>query len=371
MDGTVGPADDPTRAVPHAPAVRRPGTYSAAMFAERGILALSLLVSTVAWPILAPGAPSAGAAVSQQPSAGCRSGAVPPVSGSSVNFSAAGDTGSYVVEGPSHQRPGQALPLVIDLHGYSETAGIQVVVSKLGDYGATHGFLTVTPQVNEAVQHWITSPHSADQRFLIALIDHAASTLCVDRHRIFVAGYSNGAFMASALACSDARTIAAVATVAGIEADAGCHPSRRVPVIAFHGTADPFVPYKGGIGPAAKNLPATDGKGTIGSNLAAKSNQRHPAERPARPGRGGPVGRPERLFEVAEGVEGDQGRDADHVPLSAQRLGRALPRERRRSYLGREPGDVGDRVDRGEDHVLDLGEPTHVEVLREPPAVEL
>lgn len=243
------------------------------MFVRRVILAISVLVSAVALPVLVPGAPSAGAAVPLQPSAGCRSGTVPPTSGTTVDFSAAGDTGSYLVEGPSSQRPGHALPLVVDLHGYSETAGIQAVVSKLGDYGASHGFVTVTPQVNEAVQHWVTSPHSADQQFLIALIDHATSTLCVDRHRIFVAGYSNGAFMASALACSDARTIAAVATVAGIEADAGCRPSRRVPVIAFHGTADPFVPYEGGIGPAAKNLPATDGQGTIGSNLAATSNQ--------------------------------------------------------------------------------------------------
>jgi len=243
------------------------------MFVRRGILALSVLASALTWPLLAPGAPSAGAAVPQQPSAGCRSATPAPVSGTTVEFSAAGDRGNYIVEGPAGHQPGHPLPLVVDLHGYSETAGIQAVVSKLGDYGATHGFLTVTPQVNEVVQHWYTSPHSADQRFLIALIDHVTSTLCVDRHRIFVAGYSNGAFMASALACSDARTIAAVATIAGIEADAGCRPSRRVPVIAFHGTADPFVPYTGGIGPAAKNLPATDGKGTIGSNLTAKSNQ--------------------------------------------------------------------------------------------------
>ena len=243
------------------------------MHVRRGLLTLSLMVSAVAWPLLVTGAPPAGAAVPQQPSAGCGSGTVAPPSGTTVDYSAAGDTGSYLVEGTTDQHPRQPLPLIVDLHGYSETADIQAVVSKLGDYGAAHGFLTVTPQVDEAVQHWTTSPHSADQRFLIALIGHVTNTLCVDRHRIFVAGYSNGAFMASALACSDARTIAAVATVAGIEADAGCHPSQRVPVIAFHGTADPFVPYKGGIGPAAKNLPATDGKGTIGSDLTAKSNQ--------------------------------------------------------------------------------------------------
>jgi polyhydroxybutyrate depolymerase len=196
-----------------------------------------------------------------------------PGSGVPVNFSAGGESGSYLVDGPSDVNGSHPLPLVVDLHGYSETAGIQADITQLGSYGITNGFITVTPQVNEMVQHWVTTPGSSDQKFLIALIGHITSTACVDRHRIYVAGYSNGAFMASALACSDAGTIAAVATVAGIQAPSGCHPSRRVPVIAFHGTADPFVPYKGGIGPAAKKLPAVNGKGTIGSNLSAKSNQ--------------------------------------------------------------------------------------------------
>ena len=50
-------------------------------------------------------------------------------------------------------------------------------------------------------------------------------------------------------------------------------PLAASPVIAFHGTADPFVPYKGGIGPAAKKLPAPNGSGAIGSNLSSKVDQ--------------------------------------------------------------------------------------------------
>jgi polyhydroxybutyrate depolymerase len=240
------------------------------MFARRGLLALSVLASTLVGPLLASATPSAAASVPQQASAGCRPGTVPMVNGASVDFTAAGEAGSYLVEGPADSSADHPLPLVIDLHGYSETAGIQADITQLGSYGAANGFITVTPQVNEPVQHWVTAAGSSDQKFLIAVIHHAVSTLCVDSHRVYVAGYSNGAFMASALACSDAGTIAAVATVAGIEAASGCHPSRRVPVIAFHGTADPFVPYKGGVGPAAKNLPAPDGNGTIGSNLSSK-----------------------------------------------------------------------------------------------------
>ncbi len=243
------------------------------MSLKKSIVALLVLALVLAGQLAAPGAPSASATVPPQPSAGCQSGTALQGNGASVNFSAAGEAGSYLVEGPSDASSSHPLPLVIDLHGYSETAAIQANITQLGSYGIAHDFITVTPQVNELVQHWVTAPGSPDQKFLISLIGHIANTLCVDRHRIYVAGYSNGAFMASALACSDASTIAAVATVAGIQAPPVCHPSRRVPVIAFHGTADPFVPYKGGIGPAAKKLPAVNGKGTIGSNLKSKANE--------------------------------------------------------------------------------------------------
>ncbi len=188
----------------------------------------------------------------------------------SFDFSAAGENGSYLVEMPSGVSPKRPLPLILDLHGYSETAAIQASFSGLGNYGSSHGFITVTPQVNEAVQHWVITPGSADQKFLGDLITHLTRTVCVDRHRVFVAGYSNGAFMASALACTYADKIAAVATVAGIQAPPGCHPARPVPVIAFHGTADPFVPYEGGVGPAAKTLPAPNGVGTLGSHIDSK-----------------------------------------------------------------------------------------------------
>ncbi len=168
--------------------------------------------------------------------------------------------------GASTKRP---LPLIIDLHGYAETASLQVNFSGLGAYGSTHGFITVTPQVDEQVQHWDTTAGSADQLFLGDLLTHVTNTFCVDRNRVFVAGYSNGAFMTSALACTMAARIAAVATVAGIQAPTDCHPSRPVPVVAFHGTADPFVPYQGGIGPAAATLPAPNGVGTLGSLLGS------------------------------------------------------------------------------------------------------
>ena len=108
-------------------------------------------------------------------------------------------------------------------------------------------------------------------------MDTAEKTLCVDEARIFVTGYSNGAFMTSAVACKYADRIAAAAPVAGIQEIAGCSFSRPVPVVAFHGTTDPFVPYDGSIGKAALNLPAADGSGKTLGQLGANTLKRGPS----------------------------------------------------------------------------------------------
>ena len=51
--------------------------------------------------------------------------------------------------------------------------------------------------------------------------------------------------MASQLACDAAGTFAAVAPVAGLRFPDPCPARRPVPVVAFHGTADPVDPYNG------------------------------------------------------------------------------------------------------------------------------
>ena len=164
------------------------------------------------------------------------------------------------------------LPVVIDLHGWSEPASFQVQVSQLGAYGATHRFITITPQVAEPALVWRLGLHGRDVAFMGALLHTVDTTLCVDRNRVFVTGYSWGAFLTSSLVCVYASQIAAVAPVAGIQDPAGCRPSRPVPVVAFHGTADPFVPYDGEVGKAALKLEAPDGSHrTLGQVLGKKA----------------------------------------------------------------------------------------------------
>ncbi len=158
-------------------------------------------------------------------------------------------------------------PVVVDLHGYSEGADIHLLMSELRAYGDEQGFVTITPHGTGPVPRWDTGFGSADMAFIGVLLDEVEATLCVDTARVFVTGLSNGAFMTSAIACVYADRIAAVAPVAGVQAAEGCDASRPVPVVAFHGTADTFVAFDGGVGESVADLPNPDGSGeTLGDS---------------------------------------------------------------------------------------------------------
>lgn len=230
------------------------------------------LIGAVVAGSVAGAAPAAPAqpAVPVRSSPGCH-GAIasaPPGEQADRPFSADGDNGAYTLEAPA-ATAGTALPVVVDLHAYEEPGSLQVSLSGLGAYGQTHGFRTVTPWiVGRPVPLWHSVPGSADLAWIGDLLTHVESTACVDENRVFVTGYSNGAFMTSLIACRYSSRVAAVAPVAGIQAEQPCRSMRPVPVVAFHGTADPEVHYDGSASKAAADLPSPTGAGRMTATQA-------------------------------------------------------------------------------------------------------
>jgi len=84
-----------------------------------------------------------------------------------------------------------------------------------------------------------------DVGYIRTVLDDLASVANVDSRRVYATGISNGGMMCYRLAAELSDRIAAIAPVAGTMAQPIARPVRPVPVIHFHGTADPLVPYEG------------------------------------------------------------------------------------------------------------------------------
>lgn len=167
---------------------------------------------------------------------------------------------------------------MLDFHGYQEGADIHRVMSDLEGYGEEQGFVVVTPQGLGAIARWDVALDSADLDFVGDLLDEVEAAVCIDLDRVFATGLSNGAMMTSAVGCRYADRIAAIAPVAGLQDPADCDPAGPLPVLTFHGTADGFVAYEGGLGPDALDLPAPDGSGqTLGESGLVDAVQAGPS----------------------------------------------------------------------------------------------
>jgi polyhydroxybutyrate depolymerase len=166
-----------------------------------------------------------------------------------------GETRAYLLYVPATYDPAKPAPLVISLHGFAEWPAHQMQISHWNELAEEFGFLVVYPSGTGFPLRWNTNgpPGSAtdpmrEVQFISDLIDKLEGEYRIDRARIFTNGLSNGGGMSFVLACKLADRIAAMGGVSGayILPWEECHPSRPVPVIVFHGTADPIVPYAGG-----------------------------------------------------------------------------------------------------------------------------
>jgi polyhydroxybutyrate depolymerase len=167
----------------------------------------------------------------------------------------AGEKRKYLLYVPASYNPATPTPLVISIHGFAEWPAHQMTTSHWNQLADEFGFIVVYPSGTGFPLHWRTNEQPGikndpqrDVTFISDLIDQLESKYNIDSNRIYANGLSNGGGMTFMLACKLSDRIAAIGTVSGLYLLpwSECNPSRPVPVIAFHGTADPIVPYQGG-----------------------------------------------------------------------------------------------------------------------------
>ncbi|WP_052423213.1 alpha/beta hydrolase family esterase [Nonomuraea candida] len=184
-----------------------------------------------------------GASARAGPADGCR--AERPLEPGTHRLRSGGIERRFLLSVPAGAGPH---PVILDLHGLNSTAARQAAYGRLPERGARRGYVVATPQAAEGRMGW-TLPHTTgpdDTAFLAALLDHLARNLCVDARRQFAAGMSYGAAMALSLVCGLGGRLSAVAAVAGLNIVRPCPGAAPTTIVAFHGTADRIVPYRGG-----------------------------------------------------------------------------------------------------------------------------
>lgn len=151
----------------------------------------------------------------------------------------------------------EAVPLLLNLHGYSSDNFGEAVYANFNPIADTAGFITVLPNGTLdglGLRYWncFNAPGTGvdDVAFISDLIDSISAEYNIDPNRIYSTGMSNGGFMSYTLAGELSNKIAAIASVAGtidVLRFPFIHPARTVPVMEIHGDADPTVPYNGSI----------------------------------------------------------------------------------------------------------------------------
>jgi len=252
----------------------------------------TLLIDRLIAPVRTEPDPSGATALSvpPKPSLGCGGASAP--GSDRIDFTSGGLARFALRHRPQDYDGTRPAPLLVDLHAYTESAAVHAVFDGLAATADRHAFLLVTPAGSGDPPIWnaTRSPLVTDDvGFIAELLHRVEATDCVDTNRVYVTGFSNGALMASLLACDLSTQIAAVAPVAGVASPTDCPTTRPIPIVAFHGTADRILAYGGGTGRDGDRLMNTPSSVAVFKGLNQTSVPDAMAEWARRGACGGPM----------------------------------------------------------------------------------
>lgn len=219
-------------------------------------LALGVLACGDSPPASSPsplgGAPAAnGGAGAAAGSPACGAGPAAPAGVLAKQVPVFGKTRKYTLVVPPAYSPSTSLPLVFVLHG-NGGSGMQARASfDLEPLAQGRALFAYPDAIGGGWDLDSAASKNPDVAFFDAILAVTQSAYCVDLRRVFVVGFSNGAYMANQLGCRRGDRIRGVATlsgggpyeVAGEYDEQGHLVCRGKPVasLVIHGTADTVV----------------------------------------------------------------------------------------------------------------------------------
>ncbi|MBL4652786.1 MAG: T9SS type A sorting domain-containing protein [Flavobacteriales bacterium] len=164
---------------------------------------------------------------------------------------------AFIVHIPAVYSSNDTVPLVFALHGLGDVASNFESFMGMNAVADTANFIVVYPQAlvdpftnnQTAFSSYINYLSSVDDVGLINyLIDTLITQFNIDTTRVYATGFSMGAFMTHRLACQLSNRLTAVASVSGqmaLQLPDICNPTKEIPMMHIHGTADGTVRYNG------------------------------------------------------------------------------------------------------------------------------
>ena len=195
---------------------------------------------------------------------------------------------TYLLHVPTGYDGTTRTPVVVLFHGLGGNSAAVAGSTHLVELSDQAGFILVVPQGLGAISHWDfrsapTDEHS-DLGFANRLVTAIKRTACVDNHRVYATGFSNGSALTLALACEGTTDFAAYGAVAAPYFDESCKSAPPASIIYFHGTDDKVIPFGGGdtiIGPmpgvitALQGWATHDGCPSRGAKRSVSTHVRH------------------------------------------------------------------------------------------------
>ncbi len=165
-----------------------------------------------------------------------------------------GKNRTFIMHVPSTYTGDKPVPLFVDYHPIGGSSEGQKKDTKYRALTDKEGVIALYPQGTTKTMGpgWNVGPccsNDDDLKFSREMIAAVEEKVCIDKKRVYAAGFSMGGGMSNHVACFMSDIYAAVAPAAmdlNTTNSAKCNPERPISVIMFRGTADPVCKYQGG-----------------------------------------------------------------------------------------------------------------------------
>ncbi len=153
----------------------------------------------------------------------------------------------------------KSMPIVLVFHGLQLNGSLMMFISNFNPVSDRNGFVVVYGDgVGKAWDDGRGGRGVDDVAYVCKVIDKVASTVSVDKRRVYACGISNGGYFSQLLACAIPDRLAAIGVVGSTltqQAANHCHSNRSMPIMFFLGTNDPLIAWgSSGAGTASGEL---------------------------------------------------------------------------------------------------------------------